>query len=52
MNFAYLEYCVFILGIRRCVLPVTQVLATFKINLRSMQWICLLKFVQKKIRAK
>jgi len=30
---------VFILGIRRCVLLVTQLLATFKINIQSMRWI-------------
>jgi len=30
---------VFILGIRRCVLLVTELLVTFKINLWSMRWI-------------
>jgi len=36
MSFEYVEYCDFILGIRRCVLLVTELLATFKINIPSI----------------
>jgi len=55
MSLTDIQRCVFIIGTCRCVLLSTQLLATFKINIRSFDQCVecyLLKFVHNQIRAK
>jgi len=52
MSFEYLEYCLFILGIRRCMLLATEYWLRSKLTFNQCEDSNLLKFVQNQIRTK